>query len=174
MAVINANCVAIYYLEGSSSKRTVDIEDNTSTVTDAFTINSSGEFRGVASDATGTFYELTIAGAATNSVIEVSNAVENVARDGSGGMLQESTQTWSVTADGLIQDSNDTGTDIFQMAIDKDYVVVKWSVGEEGSETEYAGQALIESVSLSGAVDEIATYNVQLTGVDEIYPVASA
>ena len=172
MAVINANCVAIYYLEGSSSKRTVSTSDNSSTVADTFVINSSGEFRGVAEDTSAAFYDLTIAGAATNSVIEISNAVENVARDGSGGVLQESTQTWSVTADGLIQDSNDTGTDIFQMAIDKDYVVVKWSVGEEGSEVEYAGQALIESVSLSGSVDEIATYNIQLTGVDDIYPVA--
>lgn len=172
MAVINANCVAIYYLEGSSSKRIVDVEDSTSTITGAFTINSGGQFRGVASDTSGGFSNLTIAGAATNSVIEINNAVENVARDGIGGMLQESTQSWSVTADGLIQDSNDTGTGIFQMGIDKDYVVVKWSVGESGSEVEYAGQALIESVTLSGSVDEIATYSVQLTGVDDVYPVA--
>ena len=74
---------------------------------------------GVASGASA-LENLTLAGAATNSVVEVSNAVENVARDGSGGMLQETTQTFSVTADGLIQDANDTGTDIMKLAIDKD------------------------------------------------------
>ena len=126
---------------------------------------------GVASGASA-LETLTLAGAATNSVVEVSNAVENVARDGSGGMLQETTQTFSVTADGLIQDTNDTGTDIMKMAIDKDYVVVKWSVGESGSEVEFAGQALIDTVTLTGSVDEIATYSVSLTGVDDIYVVA--
>lgn len=172
MAVINANCVAIYYLEGSTSKRVVDVEDATSTITGAFTINSSGEFRGVASDTSGNFSTLTLAGAATNSTIEVSNAVDNVARDGVGGMLQETNQTWSVQADGLIQDTGDTGTILFDAARNKNYVVVKWSVGEASAETEYAGQALIDTVTLTGSVDEIATYSVSLTGVDEIYPVA--
>lgn len=172
MAVINANCVAIYYLEGSSSKRAVETgSTGTGMTTGAIQINGSGQFTGVASGAT-TFEALTLAGAATNSVVEVSNAVENVARDGSGGMLQETTQTFSVTADGLIQDANDTGTDIMKMAIDKDYVVVKWSVGESGSEVEFAGQALIDTVTLTGSVDEIATYSVSLTGVDDIYVVA--
>jgi len=170
MAVINANCVAIYYLEGSSSKRTVSTATSGSYPTGAI-ILSGGQFVGVASGAS-TLEDLTLAGAATNSVIEVSNAVENVARDGEGGMLQESTQTFSVQADGLIQDSNDTGTDIMKMAIDKDYVVVKWSVGESGSEVEFAGQALIDTVTLTGSVDEIATYSVSLTGVDDIYVVA--
>ena len=171
MAVINANCVAIYYLEGSSSKREVQTTDtNTGMTTGKIQINSSNKFRGVASGAT-TLETLVLAGAATNSVIEVSNAVENVARDGSGGMLQETTQTFSVTADGLIQDTSDTGTDIMKMAIDKDYVVVKWSVGESGSEVEVAGQALVDTVTLSGSVDEIATYSISLTGVDDIYEV---
>ena len=172
MAVINANCVAIYYLEGSSSKRTVATgSTGTGMTVGEFQVNSSGQFTGVAATAS-TYETLTIAGAATNSVIEVSNSVENVARDGSGGLLQESTQTWSVTADGLIQDSADSGTDIFKMAIDKDYVVVKWSVGESGSEVEFAGQALIDNVTLTGSVDDIATYSVSLTGVDDIYNVA--
>ena len=171
MAVINANCVAIYYLEGSSSKRLVATSDAGFTA-DNIMINTSGLFRGVANGTGTALVDLTLAGAATNSVVEVSNAVENVARDGSGGMLQETTQTFSITADGLIQDSNDTGTDIMKMAIDKDYVVVKWSVGEDGSEVEFAGQALIDTVTLTGAVDEIATYSVSLTGVDDIYVVA--
>lgn len=171
MAVINANCVAIYYLEGSSSKREVETTDtNSGMTTGKIQINSSNKFRGVASSATA-LETLVLAGAATNSVIEVSNAVENVARDGAGGMLQETTQTFSVTADGLIQDTSDTGTDIMKMAIDKDYVVVKWSVGEASSEVEFAGQALVDTVTLTGSVDEIATYSISLTGVDDIYEV---
>lgn len=173
MAVINANCVAIYYLEGTSSKRTIETgSTGTGMTAGAVQINSSGQFTGVAAAGGSSYEALTIAGAATNSVIEISNAVENVARDGDGGMLQESTQSWSVTADGLIQDTNDTGTDLFQMAIDKDYVVVKWSVGEASQEKEFAGQALIDTVTLTGSVDEIATYSISLTGVDDIYPVA--
>lgn len=169
MAVINANCVAIYYLEGSSSKRTVTTSTSTG---GAFVINGTDEFLGVRNSGADGYQDLVLAGAATQSTIEVSNAVENVARDGSGGMLQETSQTWSVQADGLIQDSSDSGTDIFKMAIDKDYVVVKWSVGEDGSEVEFAGQALIDTVTLTGSVDEIATYSVSLTGVDDIYNVA--
>jgi len=171
MAVINANCVAIYYLEGSSSKREIQTTDTDSGMTAGkIQINNSNKFRGVAASAS-TLETLVLAGAATNSVIEVSNAVENVARDGAGGMLQETTQTFSVTADGLIQDTPDTGTDIMKMAIDKDYVVVKWSVGEASSEVEFAGQALVDTVTLTGSVDEIATYSISLTGVDDIYEV---
>lgn len=168
MAVINANCVAIYYLEGSSSKRAVSSASSGAYPTGSIILNGAGQFVGVASG-NSTLETLVLAGAATNSVVEVSNAVENVARDGSGGMLQETNQTFSLTADGLIQDSNDTGTDIMKMAIDKDYVVCVWSVGESGSEVEFAGQALIDTVTLTGAVDEIATYSVSLTGVDDIY-----
>lgn len=170
MAVINANCVAIYYIEGSPSKRAVATSDAGFT-TNAIMLHSNGKFRGVSNSSANGLVALTLAGAATNSVLEVSNAVENVARDGVGGMLQETTQTFSVSADGLIQDTSDTGTDIMKMAIDKDYVVVKWSVGESGSEVEFAGQALIDTVTLTGSVDEIATYAVSLTGVDDIYEV---
>lgn len=171
MAVINANCVAIYYLEGSTSKRSIAVSDAGFTA-DAIMINVGGEFRGVANGSGNALLALDLAGAATNSTIEVSNAVDNVARDGAGGMLQETNQTWSVQADGLIQDTGDTGTILFDAARNKNYVVVKWSVGEASAETEYAGQALIDSVTLTGSVDEIATYSVSLTGVDEIYPVA--
>ena len=172
MAVINANCVAIYYLEGTSSKRAIETTDsNTGMTAGKIQINSSGQFRGVAATST-TLETLVLAGAATNSVVEVSNAVENVARDGAGGLLQETNQSFTLTADGLIQETNDTGTDIMKMAIDKDFVVCKWSVDANGTTTEFAGQALIDTVTLTGSVDEIATYSVSLTGVDDIFVVA--
>jgi|11_taG_2_1085331.scaffolds.fasta_scaffold00088_44 predicted secreted protein len=168
MAVINANCVAIYYYEGTTSKRPVlDTSGSTYTVGD-FVVNGD-EFTGIATSTSAVTTTLTLVGAATNSVIEVSNAVENVARDGAGGMLQQTSQTWSVQADGLIQDTNDAGTDLFKIARDKKYVVVKWSVGETGSTEEFIGQALIDTVTLTGSVDEIANYSVSLTGVDDIY-----
>lgn len=173
MAVINANCVAIYYLEGATSKRTVVTSDNSTGLGNgSFVVSSSGKFRGVSNAAGNGFETLVLAGAATNSVLEVSNAVENVARDGAGGMLQESTQSFSLTADGLIQDTSDTGTDLMKAAIDKKFVVCKWSVGEASSEVEFAGQALIDTVTLTGSVDEIATYSISLTGVDDIFEVA--
>jgi len=168
MAVINANCVAIYYLEGSTSKRTVNTGSSGSWTAGDFVVNGD-EWVGIATGASTSSNALTLVGAATNSVIEVSNAVENVARDGAGGMLQQTSQTWSVQADGLIQDTNDAGTDLFKIARDKKYVVVKWSVGESGSTEEFVGQALIDTVTLTGSVDEIANYSVSLTGVDDIY-----
>jgi hypothetical protein len=58
------------------------------------------------------------------------------------------------------------------IARNKYYVFVKFSIDKNGTKVDYVGQALIESVSLSGGVDEIATYSVSLTGVDALYKAA--
>jgi len=192
MAVINANCLAIYYDSDNSQNKTAVLfpySDTASAATAADVDYSaaivadedatSGEvniFRGygsiVHSTDTFTATDLTLAGAATSTNLELTNSVENVARDGEGGTLQESTQDWSLTADGLIQVSPDAGVDLMDIARNKYYVFVKFSIDKNGTKVDYVGQALIESVSLSGGVDEIATYSVSLTGVDALYKAA--
>ena len=188
MAVINANCLAIYYdSQNSQSKATVlgpyanisEYEGTspgaTSNIILADDDASSGErniFTGYGStDELNLWseYALTLAGAATTSSVDLSNTVDNVARDGSGGVLQQATQEWSLTADGLIESSNDAGESLMDLARNKYYVFVKFSIDKNGVATDYVGQGIIDSVTLSGGVDEIATYSVSITGVDALF-----
>lgn len=180
MSVLNANCLAIYYHgAGSTSKYTVlddydtlaeaesgvsaDVDDNIIVDTARSTFLGFGSI--VASTDTFTATTLTLAAAATSSTLDLTNTVEDVARDGSGGTLQEHEVEWSISADGLIQSTDDSGEDLLDLARDKKYVVVKFEIDD----IDYYGQAVIDSVSVTGTVDEIATYSVSLTGVDELY-----
>lgn len=187
MAVINANCLAIYYdSQNSQSKATVlgpyasTAEFTATTPADGSNIiladddASSGERNiftayGSVSSSVWTEYSLTLAGAATTSSVDLSNTVDNVARDGSGGVLQQATQEWSLTADGLIESSGDAGESLMDLARNKYYVFVKFSIDKNGVPTDYVGQGIIDSVTLSGGVDEIATYSVSITGVDALF-----
>lgn len=175
MSVLNANCLAIYYHgSGSTSKYTVDssFADLTEVAAGgdaSLTLFTTGTntFLGFGTVSGGVFTAatLTLAAAATSSTLDVTNTVEDVARDGSGGTLQESEVTWSVSADGLVQSSDDSGEDLLDLARDKKYVLIKFEIDD----IEYYGQVLIDNVSVTGSVDEIATYTVSLTGVDELY-----
>lgn len=192
MAVISANCLAIYTHNGGSTAKykindsytsIANLESGAVSADDSgglpeIVISSSDEsflgFGVIDYDATPDAdvhvpTTLTLVGAATQSTLELTNTVEDVARDGSGGTLQESTQDWSVTADGLIQVDSDAGETLFDLARDSKYVMVKFSVDKDGTDTDYYGQVLLESVSLSGGVDEIATYSVTMRGIDKIY-----
>lgn len=180
MSVLNANCLAIYYHgSGSTSKYDV-IDDYTSTSlaasgvssdqTSVIIVNTDGStFLGFGDiDATAdtfTSTTLTLAAAATSSTLDLTTTVEDVARDGSGGTLQETEVEWSISADGLVQSSDDSGEDLLDLARDKKYVMLKFEIDD----IEYYGQALIDSVSVTGTVDEIATYSVSLTGVNDLY-----
>lgn len=189
MAVISANCLAIYYDNTESQNKakvlapyattTAAATAATEDYASAFVVNAdatSGEdnvFIGYgAIDATNdtfTATSLTLVGAATSSTLDLTNSVEDVARDGEGGTLQQSIQEWTMSADGLIQETNDAGVDLMDMARNKYYAVVKFSIDKNGTTTDYYGQVLLESVSLSGGVDEIATYSVSMTGIDNLY-----
>ncbi len=189
MAVVNANCLAIYYDSvNSQSKAKVyapyatasDVENEFTTLTadriliadDDTTSGENNIFVEYGEMSNGGFSsrltDLVLVGAATSSTLDLTNAVEVVARDGEGGTLQESTQDWSLSADGLIQVDDDAGVDLLDLARNKYYVIVKFSVDKNGTTTDYYGQVLLDSVSLSGGVDEIATYSVSMTGVDAL------
>ena len=190
MAVVNANCLAIY-IDSVDSQTKIKTLAPYATTADAATAaavdytrvivadddSTSGENNifigyGQITESTDTYTDklgdLELVGAATSSNLDLTNSIENVARDGEGGTLQESNQEWTITCDGLIQTSDDAGVSIMDMARNKYYAIVKFSVDKDGTDVDYYGQVLIESVQLSGGVDEIATYSVTLTGVDQL------
>jgi len=189
MGVISANCLAIYYdsTDTQTKAKVLAPYSTTSAAAAAATQDypsvfvvdedaTSGENNvfigyGAINATTDTFTSttLTLVGAATSSTLDLSNSIEDVARDGDGGTLQESIQEWSLTADGLIQDSDDAGVSLMDMARNKYYAVVKFSIDKNGSTDDYYGQALLETVTLSGGVDEIATYSVSMTGIDSLF-----
>ena len=188
MAVINANCLAIYYdnvasqskagllapfanttaaLAGTSqdfAKVIVADADATSGENNVFV--DYGAITGGGATFPSGLSDLVLVGAATSSTLDLSNTIEDVARDGSGGTLQESDQEWSIQAEGLIQNANDAGSDILDMARNKYYALVKFQIEKGvGTTNNYYGQVLIESASITGGVDEIATYSVTMRGV---------
>lgn len=191
MAVINANCLAIYYDNVASQSKakllapfantTLALASTSDNFAKAIVANvdaTSGEnnvfidygaITGGGATFTSSLSSLVLVGAATSSTLDLSNTIEDVARDGSGGTIQESDQEWSIQAEGLIQDANDAGVDILDMARNKYYALVKFSIDKAGTDTDYYGQVLIESASITGGVDEIATYSVTMRGVDAMF-----
>lgn len=191
MAVINANCLAIYYDNvASQSKAKVFAPYGSTTAVLAATSEDfpkvivanadadSGEnnvfvaYGAIGSSGTeftSGLNDLILVGAATSSTLDLSNTIEDVARDGSGGTLQESDQEWSIQAEGLIQNSSDAGSGILDMARNKFYALVKFQIEKgTGLTNNYYGQVLIESASITGGVDEIATYSVNMRGVGQL------
>ncbi len=185
MALINANCLGVYYIDGGSTSPldvqvTTDLASGNVSDTDGaidLFVTSADVFLGAgttdgSSDVTESAF--TLAAAATNSSLDFSNSLEEiVSRDGtscgSTKNIVSSAQDWSVSADGLLQDSADTGVALTDIARDGEYVVVKFSMGTTAGSVQYVGQALIESITLTGGVDEIATYSASLTGHGKLY-----
>lgn len=111
---------------------------------------------------------------ATSSSLEASNSIgETSARDGAGNSVKYITSgatAWSISVDGLLDVAANSGSsvDLMDTAREKNYVVVKY----QADSVSYAGQALIDSISLSGGVDDIATYSASLGGYADLYKVA--
>jgi predicted secreted protein len=128
---------------------------------------------------TATEIQLDLVGCATNTTLDVSSSInEAICRDGSGGStrhLVSGVSTWTISVDGLFGDEDDANSvsnapSLIELANDKQFVVVKFKTSEtDASAVTYIGMALIESVSLSGGVDEIATYSVSFNGHGNLY-----
>lgn len=188
MALINANALAVYYIDGGSTSP-LDVQVVTSLngedvetsdgaidlfVTSADVFLGAGTTDGTDGDA-GDVSEsaFTLAAAATSSTLDFSNSLEEVvSRDGAGASTKNivsSAQDWSVSADGLLQDTGDTAVALTDLARDGKYVIVKFATGTASGSVQYVGQALLESASMTGGVDEIATYSVSLSGHGKLY-----
>jgi hypothetical protein len=199
MATINSNNLAVYALDSAmTTPMGVFVGTDTDAMTDILNsdapagaqeddyflvvkadgsfigigkVNASGDTAAV-TDATST---LTIVALATSSSLETSNSLnETAARNGNGGstnFIASGAMTWSTSVDGLLDVAGATGSavDIMDAARDKKYMIVKFDMDEGSGHTFYAGQALIESVSISGGVDDIATYSASFSGYGDLY-----
>ena len=187
MATISANALGVYTL---ATPQTSPLEVVVSaTVTGAtvptgyvdgdyaIIVDSSGDWVGLGKVASSAFIDgiddLEIMSAATSLSVEASNTVnETVAHNGSGGSttyITSGAMSWSMSIDGLLDLSSagvGSAVTIMDAARAKYYVITKFGTGTTES---YVGQALIDSVSLSGGVDDIATYSASFSGNGDLY-----
>jgi len=117
--------------------------------------------------------------AATSTSLEASNTINEVAaRDGSGSstnFIASGSLSWTVSIDGLLDISAATGSAVTltDVARNQQYVHVEFdtdvSSGNDQSTIKYVGQALISSITMTGGVDDIATYSCTLQGYGDLY-----
>jgi len=144
-------------------------------------INSSGDFYGLGlgsgSDSVYLFSSvdslLQLVSAATSLSVEASNTVnETTAHNGSGGSttyITSGAMSWSMSVDGLLDLSSagvGSAITIMDAARAKYYTINKFNTG---TNVNYIGQSLIDSISLSGGVDDIATYSASFSGYGDLY-----
>jgi len=188
MATISANALGVYQ---TASGQTSPLEVITSITVAAavvpsgfptggyaIIIDSSGDFVGIGQETSGSFTDvttsaLTLMSLATSTTLEATNTVnETVARNGTDGSttyIVGGAMSWSMSIDGLLDLSSagvGTSTNVMDAARSKEYVIIKF---DTGSQTQYIGQALIDSVSISGGVDDIATYSASFNGNGDLY-----
>jgi len=159
-------------------------------------IDSNGEFVGFATAGSTNMAALSVTGAdlcaaATTTTLDASNTINEVAaRNGVGGStnyIASGAFSWNFSVDGLIDltanSAGDTGTPItiVDLAKASKYVLVRFTtkigaeaggaigLGDDAGVVSYVGQALIESASLTGGVDDIATYSATFRGYGDLY-----
>lgn len=161
-------------------------------------INAAGEFVGLLKAGGSTLADYAVAGtdlcaAATTTTLDASNTINEVAaRNGVGGStnyIASGAFSWNFSVDGLIDltgavgDAGETGTPItiVDLAKASKYVVVRFTtkigaeaggaigLGDDTGVVSYIGQALIESASMTGGVDDIATYSATFRGYGDLY-----
>ena len=155
----------------------------------AYVLSDTGAFLGLGEvQADGSDLEIVasndtpaVLAAATSTSLEASNTINEVAaRDGSGSsknFIASGALSWNVSVDGLLDISGATGSavSLTDAAAAQKYVHVEFdtdvSAGNDQSTVKYVGQALIGSVTLSGGVDDIATYSATLQGYGDLYKV---
>lgn len=189
MSTISANALGVYAIDTpqtspldvvtSATVTGATVPAGLTTGDYAIIIDSTGDWVGIGKvDSAGTAFEdgsgdLSLMTAATSTNLEASNTVnETVARDGSGGSttyIVGGAMSWSMSVDGLLDLSAvgaGSSVTIMDAARAKYYVIVKFDTGTNVS---YIGQALIDSVSMSGGVDDIATYTASFSGNGDLY-----
>lgn len=190
MSVKNSNILGVYVQSGSTATEAISEVINTTSGTISahdFTgvadgnyilVNEAVGFAAFISLSNEVPAELTVelAGCATNTSLDISNSVnETVCRDGSGASTRHivsGATTWSISVDGLFGAASVADTDAFDLvdlANANAYVIVKFSTDVTGTSTDYIGQALLESVNISGGVDDISTYSCSLSGQGKLY-----
>jgi hypothetical protein len=196
MATINSNNLGVYAYD-SAMTTPLEVLDTATAIGsltnadapsgaaegDKFMVVNGTQFVGIAEVSSATAGDavtdrtnsLGLVALATSSSLESSVAVnETAARNGSGGstnFIASGAMSWSTSVDGLLDVAGATGSAITVMdaARAKNYMIVKFDIDEGAGNTFYAGQVLIDSVSISGGVDDIATYSASFTGYGDLY-----
>lgn len=123
--------------------------------------------------------------AATNNSLDASRTIEEVVAKGvqceSETFTTVGASTWSLSCDGLVQDTVASGqygaSSLLDIAREKKYVIVRFVHdvsdlnGFTGTENEvqYWGQGILESVNLSGSFDSTQTYTATIRGYGGLY-----
>lgn len=193
-SILNANNLAVYHIDTNSEEKPFTFQASTeitwttsgddaniqAALTSANSVAgfylikqndgsflTAGQYDATSGSEDFTSSSFTILAAATSSTLDISNEINDVARDaGQGGVIQEKDNSFTVSAEGLVEAINsDTGRTLVDIANEGDYVVVRFYLDSSDA---YVGIALIDSISLTGTVDETATYSVTFAGVDSL------
>lgn len=196
MATINSNCLGLYAFSTGSGSPLEVLDTTETTITnildsevpagvaegeyflvvngDVFT--GIGERAAAAANVIDATSSLSLMALATSSSLETSNSItETAARDGSCGStnyIASGALSWTMSVDGLLDVAGGTGSAItvLDAARAKYYLIGKFEIAEGGTATTfYAGQTIIDSVTLTGGVDDIATYSASLSGYGSLY-----
>jgi len=210
MALLNANYLGLYTFGDSGQTSAYRIESGESSVQDAKTAfladAANGEY-GILVDSSDNVFadgqsgpaigydnngswvngvgDLELMAAATSTSLDLNNSIDEVvARDGDCGsetFIVGGAQSWSLTADGLIQDiiagDEASGMTMMDYARNSQYVLVRFVLNNQEMDdaadnqenVNYIGQGIIENVSLSGGFDETSTYSVTIRGYGKLY-----
>ena len=186
---IASNSVGVYVLDTPQKSPIITLTGATLTGTNApagstagqyyFVKTSAGVYLGIGkvatagSPLTNAAADLVLVGAATSTSIEASSSISEVAaRTGVGTsqmFISSGASSWSSSIDGLVyvDDATYEGTpiDAIDAAVGKFFVILQFTVAtNEG----YVGQGLIETASITAAVDDISTYSVSIKGYGDL------
>lgn len=194
MSTVSSNAMGIYALNGNvTSPLIVKVESTFTTTGGApaglveddyyLSVDSDGNFNAIGKVASGDTNstdatdELTLLSATTSSTLDASSTINEVAaRNGSGGStnyIASGAFSWNFSVDGLLDLTTGSGsaTTLIDAARNQQYVIAKFTTDTEAGANEafYVGQVLLESVSATGGVDDLATYSATLKGYGDLY-----
>ena len=186
---IASNSVGVYVLDTPQKSPIITLTGATVTATNAPAGSTAGQYYFVKTS--GQVYvgigkvvtagsplvsaaaDLVLVGAATSTSIEASSSISEVAaRTGVGTsqmFISSGASSWSSSIDGLVyvDDATYEGTpiDAIDAAVGKLFVIVQFTLA---SNEGYVGQGLIETASITAAVDDISTYSVSIKGYGDL------
>lgn len=207
MALLNANYLGLYAFADSgqtSAYRVVDNDSLATAKTNFLAAAANGEYGllvngndlwedsnlpAIGYDSSGSWANaagsLDLLAAATSTTLDMNNSIDEVVAKStqcnSETYIVGGAQAWSLSADGLIQDTISGGqmgaTALMDIARASEYVIVRFvldvtdkdTAGAAENQVNYIGQGIIENVSLTGGFDDTATYSVTVRGYGKLY-----
>lgn len=207
MALLNANYLGLYAFADSGQTSAYRVVDNSSLATaktNFLAAAANGEYGllvngndlwedtnvpAIGYDNSGAWVNaagsLDLLAAATSTTLDMNNSIDEVVAKStqcnSETYIVGGAQAWSLSADGLIQDTISGGqmgaTALMDIARASEYVIVRFvldvtdkdTAGAAENQVNYIGQGIIENVSLTGGFDDTATYSVTVRGYGKLY-----